>query len=383
MMSGLNLVNIAVILVRPWKNRTCNLHTWPPMPMKHTCNIKQTDEPGDSRIVPPIHPSTILVYAINEAYRQTTYIPTTDGMSSTSSLSLIGLSLSDDPTTSASDDVTTTAASTYSLYDPTGSPFYGLNDTVQFSWIAKGYSFAFYVCHSAVTRADDALTDYWIASSSHQLALFPDGGFTFCDVESLGESLRKDNFTNWPATCFFGMEGRDGIGHGNSDFFITTSSMTFPTPTPGQTTIFVTATRTAPPDSTVQPTTTGIQPPPIETTPGLISEPEDNHGLSGGAKAGISLCSISCVLILVGLAAWRKTVRGSTSTPKALLSGFEEAIAPIKESFRMKSKGNEPISSSIERGDGAVHEMSVPDPAVPVFELESSRHDGPHEMPDR
>lgn len=57
--------------------------------MKHTCNIKQTDEPGDSRIVPPIHPSTILVYAINEAYRQTTYIPTTDGMSSTCRVSNI------------------------------------------------------------------------------------------------------------------------------------------------------------------------------------------------------------------------------------------------------------------------------------------------------
>jgi hypothetical protein len=157
---------------------------------------------------------------------------------------------------------------------------------------------------------------------------------------------------------------------------------------PVQKTAFYTATSTASPGSTVQPTATAIQPPPIETIPELIPEPEDNHQLSGGAKAGIVIGSVSASLILVGLAAWWKTVRRRTSTSEARLSGFEEAIAPIKASFRRKTPAGEPsesTSSSIERGDRVVHEMSVPDQTVRVFELESPQRytDGLHELPEK
>lgn len=83
---------------------------------------------------------------------------------------LISLSLGDDTTVSASDDVpTTTAAPTYWLLNPKGSPTYGLNQTVQFTWEAEGYTAAFYVCHSSISTDFSAHTNYWITSSSYSL----------------------------------------------------------------------------------------------------------------------------------------------------------------------------------------------------------------------
>lgn len=146
---------------------------------------------------------------------------------------------------------------------------------------------------------------------------------------------------------------------------------------PVQRTAFVTAT------SVVFPTST-VQPPPIETILESNPEPENDQDLSGGAIAGIVVGSVSGTLILVGLAIWWRTVRRRTSTPGAMLSGLEEAITPIKASFRRKPSVSEPTSPSIERGD-VVHEMSVPDQAVRVFELESPPQrytDGLHELPE-
>lgn len=172
------------------------------------------------------------------------------------------------------------------------------------------------------------------------------------------------------------------VGYGNEDFFITTSSAT-PSSTlaPGATTAFVTPSSTAPPPgrSMVQPTTTtAIQPPPIATSPAALPVPGGNSALSGGAIAGIAIGSISGVLALVGLIAWRKVIWRRTSNSEALLSGF----APTKDSFWKKLRANEPASSIIERGEGVVHEMSAADP-VTVFELESPRHEGPYEMAEK
>jgi hypothetical protein len=213
------------------------------------------------------------------------------------------------------------------------------------------------------------------------------------------------NYGEFPATCCFGMatdtkDGPDSTGGGDLIVQLTsftggeTLSMSMTTLdtqqtsmiSPVQKTAFYTATSTVPPWSTVQPTTTAFQPPPIETIPEPIPEPEDNHDLSGGAKAGIVIGSVSGALILVGLAIWRKTTRRRTSTSEALLSGFEEAIAPFKASLQKKSHVSEPTSSSIERGD-VVHEMSVPDPDAPtIFELDSPQPrytDGLHELPEK
>lgn len=86
------------------------------------------------------------------------------------SLTLVGFSFGDDPTTSASNDVTTTAEPTYTLFYPADAPFFGFNETVGFTWEAIGYNTAFYVCHTAISMGDEALTRYWIASSSHELS---------------------------------------------------------------------------------------------------------------------------------------------------------------------------------------------------------------------
>lgn len=85
------------------------------------------------------------------------------------SLILVGVSLGDDPTTSASNDVTTTVAPTYDLLNPASSPTFGLNDTVPFTWEAKGYDTAFYVCHSSISTDFAAHTRQWLASSSYLL----------------------------------------------------------------------------------------------------------------------------------------------------------------------------------------------------------------------
>ena len=160
-----------------------------------------------------------------------------------------------------------------------------------------------------------------------------------------------------------------------------TTTDTQPTSTisAAQKTAFGTATSTVPPASTLQPT--AVPPPPIETIPDPFTDIEDNHYLSGGAIAGIVVGSVSGA-ILVGLAIWRKTARRRSSTPDVLLSGFEEAFAPIKASFGKKPPAGEPTSSSIERGD-VVHEMSVPDQTARAFELESPPQrytDGLHEL---
>ena len=84
-------------------------------------------------------------------------------------LTLVGFSLGEDPTSSASTDVTTTVSPSYDLVNPAGSPTYGLNDTVQFTWEAKGYITAFYVCHSSISTDFAAHTKHWIASSSYLL----------------------------------------------------------------------------------------------------------------------------------------------------------------------------------------------------------------------
>lgn len=205
------------------------------------------------------------------------------------------------------------------------------------------------------------------------------------------------NFADFPATCYFGMatDTKDGPGStGGGDLFVeltsfpggvtvsipmtTTDTQQTGTISSAQKTAFITATSTLPPTSTIQPT--AIPPPPLETIP----EPEASHDLSGGAIAGIVVGSVSGAFILLGLAIRRKAVRRRISTPETLLSGFEETIAPIKAGFRKKPPAGEPTSSSIERGD-VVHEMSVPDQAVRVFELESPPQrytDALHELPE-
>lgn len=176
------------------------------------------------------------------------------------------------------------------------------------------------------------------------------------------------------------MRDKNGnVGHGDEDFFITTSSVTSSsTPAPGATTVFVTPSSTAQPGSTVQLTSTAIQPPPIATIPAALPEAEGKPALSGGAIAGIAIGSVSGILALVGLIAWRKIARRETSNSEAILSGF----TTIKETLWKKPTANEPNTSSIERGEGVVHEMSAADP-VAVFELESPRLDGPYEMPEK
>ncbi|KAF4983242.1 hypothetical protein F66182_17074 [Fusarium sp. NRRL 66182] len=204
------------------------------------------------------------------------------------------------------------------------------------------------------------------------------------------------NYAGFPATCYFGMatdikEGPDSTGGG--DLFVELTSfpggetVSMPTTTmdtqqtsimsPVQQTAFVTATSTVPPIDTVQsqPSETILQPNP---------EAGNDHDLSGVAIAGIVVGSVSGTLIFVGLAIWRKIVRRRTLIPDAVLPGLEEAIAPIKASFRKKPLASEPTSSSIERGD-VIHEMSVPDQTVRVFELESPSQrytDGLHELPE-
>lgn len=199
-----------------------------------------------------------------------------------------------------------------------------------------------------------------------------------------------------PTTCYFGMatDTKDGPeSTGGGDLFVELTSfpggvtVSMPMTTtdtqqtseisPAQKTAFVTATSTVPPTST-------LQPPPLETILEPIPGLEDNQGFSGGAIAGIVVGSVSGALILLGLAIWWRTARRRTSTPEALLSGFEEAISPIKASFRKKPPASEPTSSSIERCD-VVHEMSVPDQTGRVFELESPPQrytDGLHELPE-
>lgn len=53
-------------------------------------------------------------------------------------------------------------------------------------------------------------------------------GLTTFEASSLGQSLSEGNFTNWPATCFFGMWMRNGtdevIYSGEGDFFVQLST---------------------------------------------------------------------------------------------------------------------------------------------------------------
>lgn len=239
-----------------------------------------------------------------------------------SSVPLIGLSLGDDSTTSASDDVTTPDEGYYTVYAPGYNPTYGLDDTVTFSWNATGFDTALYYCHSAAPSMDESVYATWVFSSSYELSsgegrvvqsfdrsfhanhtdflASTTSGFTTYEVSSLGQSLSQDNFTDWPATCFFGMRMRGSSESGGGIFYVkaeTTSipstSVISPIPAPGATTVFVTATSTASSGSTVQQTATAIQPPPIETIPESIPEPENDHDLSGGAKAGIAIGSVS------------------------------------------------------------------------------------------
>lgn len=215
-----------------------------------------------------------------------------------------------------------------------------------------------------------------VHANAYLILGYADGDESFYDVASLGQSLSQNFYTDWPATCFFGMRDKSGnVSHGDIDFFITTSIAASSTLTPGATTTFVTASSTAPAGSIAQPTTTAWQPPPIATIPEALPEPEKNRTLPGGSIAGIVIGSVSGLLILIGLIMWLKAVRRRASNPQPLLSGFGEAVAPIKNA-------NEPATSNIERGEGVVHEMSVPDP-VTVFELESPPHDGPYEMPQK
>lgn len=114
-----------------------------------------------------------------------------------------------------------------------------------------------------------------------------------------------------------------------------------------------------------------------------LSGPEDDQGLSGGAKAGIVIGSVSGALILVGLAIWWRALRRRTSASEALLPGFEEAIAPLKASFRKKP---EPTSLSHEMAEAPASEPAIPGSTLGVFELESPQQrytDGLHEMPER
>ncbi|KUL83519.1 hypothetical protein ZTR_10565 [Talaromyces verruculosus] len=306
---------------------------------------------------------------------------------------VIGLVSGDDSTGSAGDATITpmiTANPTYTVLAPTDSPTLDLFGSVTFIWSAVGYNVGGCFCRPSTTSSGFYLYTSWMQAAVTNSEL------TSYTAEYLGSIMFASNFAEFPATCYFGMatDTKDGPGStGGGDLFVELTS--FPggvtvsmpmtatdtqetgTISSAQKTAFITATSTLPPTSTIQPT--GIPPPPLETIP----EPEASHDLSGGAIAGV-VGSVSGAFILLGLAVRRKAVRRKTSTPETLLSGFEEAIAPIKADFRKKPPAGEPTSSSIERGD-VVHEMSVPDQAVRVFELESPPQrytNALHELPE-